>query len=225
VFFLNLPFGADRNASTHGLFPVESSSTTGDVTTLGLSDGSIVRMMPETRVAFPPTVDRREVTLEGRAFFAVTADPIPFVVETHIGNVTVQGTRFEVHSKADELRVVVVEGTVQLEGESGSEEVGAGQVAYLRRGSPPQVMGHSDVWSMLEWEGGLLIYEATPLSRVAAELSRQFGRDVAIANEALGEIRVTAWFEDESIEEVASALCLVASVPCEVGEEKVMIGR
>ena len=85
--FWILPSGAERGASTHGLFPVESSSSPGDITTLGLSDGSVARMMPETRVEFPATLDRREVVLEGKAFFAVTAGPIPFVVRTHLGEV------------------------------------------------------------------------------------------------------------------------------------------
>jgi transmembrane sensor len=204
---------------------VESSSSLGDITTLGLSDGSVVRMMPETRVEFPAAVDRREVVLEGRAFFAVAADPIPFVVRTRMGEVTVQGTRFEVLTNGDELRLVVVEGRVRLEGELGFVEVGPGQVAYLGLGSSPRVVDHSDVWSVLEWADGLLVYEATPLSMVAEELGRYFGRDVTIVDEALGRLRITAWFEDESLEEVISAVCLVAGVTCELSEAEVTIGR
>ena len=40
-------------------------------------------------------LDRREVVLEGRAFFAVATDPVPFVVRTRLGQMTVRGTRFE----------------------------------------------------------------------------------------------------------------------------------
>jgi transmembrane sensor len=225
VIFLNFPSDVDRTGSTHGLFPVESSSGPGDVTTLGLSDGSVVRMMPETRMEFPATADRREVSLEGRAFFAVTADPLPFVIRTRLGEVTVHGTRFEVRAAGDQLRLVVVEGTVHLDGESGPAEVGPGQIAYLNPSSPPRILDHNDVWSVLEWVGGLLIYESTPLSMVTSELSRHFDREVSLLDEALGGIRITAWFEDESIEEVVSAVCLVAGVPCELGEERVTIGR
>jgi transmembrane sensor len=220
-----LPADVERDPPTHGLFPVESASSRGDITTLGLSDGSVVRMMPETRMEFPAAVDRREVVLEGRAFFAVTEGRVPFVVRTRLGHATVHGTRFEVLASGDELRLVVVEGNVRLEGESGSAEVGAGRVGYLSLGSPPWVVDHRDVWSVLEWTDGLLIYEATPLSLVAEELSRHFGRDVTIVDEALGQLRITAWFQDEPIEEVMSAVCLVAGVPCEVSEAEVTIGR
>lgn len=225
LFLWTLLPGKKDGPSPRGLFPVESSASSGDVTTLGLSDGSIVRMMPETRVEFPGTVDRRDVVLEGKAFFAVTADPIPFVVRTHVGVLTVHGTRFEVVTDGDDLRLVVVEGRVRLEGQAGIAEVGPGQVAYLGMDSPPRVVDHSDVWSLLEWADGLLIYQATPLSQVAGELGRHFGRNVTIVDEALGQLRITAWFEDESLEEVISAVCLVAGVPCEVAEAEVTIGR
>jgi transmembrane sensor len=225
LIFLTFPSDAERGSSTHGLFPVGSFSSPEDITTLSLSDGSVVRVMPEARLEFPATADRREVVLEGRAFFAVATDPVPFVVRTRMGEVRVHGTRFEVLTNGDELRLVVAEGRVRLETESGSAEVGTGQVAHLALGSSPRVVDHSDVWSLLEWADGLLIYEATPLSLVAEELSRHFGRDVTIVDEALGPLRITAWFEDESLEEVIAAVCLVAEVPCEVGESKVTIGR
>lgn len=208
-----------------GLFPVESSSSAGDITTLGLSDGSVLRTMPETRVEFPSAEDRREVVLEGKAFFAVAADPVPFVVRTRLGEVTVLGTRFEVLARGDELRLVVVGGRVWLESEWGVAEAGAGQVAYLSPGSSPRVVDHGDIWSMLEWTDGLLIYESTPLSTVAAELGRHFGREVTVTDAQLGQIRITAWFEDEPMEEVVSAVCMVAGVPCQVTEIRVTIGR
>jgi transmembrane sensor len=225
VIFLNLPSDGQRGPSIRGLFPVESSSSPGDITTLGLSDGSVVRMMPETRVEFPATGDRREVMLEGKAFFAVVPGSIPFVVRTQVGEVTVHGTRFEILTREDELRLVVVEGSVRLEAGSEFAEVGPSQLAFLGRGSSPRVLDLEDVWSVLEWTDGLLIYEATPLSLVAEELSRHFGRDVTISDEELGQLRITAWFEDESIEEVVSAVCLVAGAVCEVSEAEVRIGR
>lgn len=222
---LFLPNNQALRTTAQGLFPVESSSSPSDVTTLGLSDGSVVRVMPETRVEFPATTDRREVVLEGRAFFAVRADPVPFVVQTRWGAVTVRGTRFEVLSNGEQLRVVVVEGRVQLETEMGEADLRPGQVAYLEEGSPPRVVDHRNVWSVLDWADGLLVYESTPLSMVVGELSGRFGLPVTLLDDSLGQLRITAWFEDETLEEVISALCLVVGTQCEIGETGVRIGR
>ena len=208
-----------------GLSPVESSSGVGDVTTMSLSDGSVVRVAPGTRIEFPNAAPTREVIVEGKAFFAVAEDPLPFVVRTRMGVATVRGTRFEVMTVGDELRLTVVEGVVGLEGEGGSAEVGRGQVAFLSLGSSPRVADHDDVWSLLDWAGGLLVFQATPLGEVARELARHFGRDVTVEGERLQRLRITAWFQDEGLEDVVSAVCLVAGTPCTVDDSVVTIGR
>jgi len=205
------------------LSTVESATGRGDVVTMALSDGSVVRTAPATRVEFPPVSGRREVVLQGRAFFAVAHGDEPFVVRTAAGEITVTGTRFEVRTEPAPARVVVVEGTVHVEGAGGASEARGGQVVFLTRGSAPRVVDRGDPWSLLQWEGGLLVFQATPLREVAAEIGRHFGRTVRVAP-GLEARRVTAWFGDESLEEVVSAVCLVVAARCEVNDTTVMVG-
>ncbi|HKJ01554.1 MAG TPA: FecR domain-containing protein [Longimicrobiales bacterium] len=207
------------------LAPVGSSSTAGTVVTMDLSDGSVIRLAPSTRVDFPPTRNRREVTLEGRAFFAVARGEVPFVVRTAAGSVTVHGTRFEVRAQDDQTRLVVLEGDVRLQGEGGGVDVGPGQVAYLVRGAAPSVVDLDDVWSLLDWGDGMLVYQATPLGQVAREVGRHFGREVRV-DPSLAARRITAWFQDETLDEVVSAVCVVAGARCVLGDSLVtMTGR
>jgi len=162
--------------------------------------------------------------LEGRAFFAVVPDDRPFVVRTSIGQVTVEGTRFEVATEGEWPRVVVVEGKVRLDTPGGRVEVRQGQVAYWSAGHAPVVTDHDDVWSVLEWPDGLLVFQATPLSTVADELERHFGLHVQVNDRASGDIRITAWFEDEPFDEVMSAVCLAAGVKCDIHDAGAVIG-
>jgi len=104
-----------------------SSSTVGQVATLSLSDGSYIRLGPGADVEFPPSAERREVILDGAAFFAVASGETPFVVRTAGARVTVHGTRFEVRTEGAETRVVVVEGMVRVEGDHGGADIVAGQ--------------------------------------------------------------------------------------------------
>ncbi len=209
-----------RGAAPNLLTPTSSSTMAGNVVTMSLSDGTVVRMATSTHLRFPPRSDGREVELEGRAFFAVAPGDVPFVVRTDVGSVTVHGTRFEVRAEGDELRLVVVEGRVLLEGRGGTAEVAPGQVAFLSRGGAPRVVDREDVWALLEWPAGLLLFQATPLAEVAEEIGRRFGRPVEV-DPAIASRRVTAWFEDESLDEVVSAVCLVAGASCEVGQAAV----
>jgi transmembrane sensor len=201
------------------------SSTSGSVVTMSLSDGSVVRLGAASRLGFPASRSRREVSLDGKAFFAVATGAAPFVVRTAAGRVTVHGTRFEVSTVADETRVVVVEGTVVVDGGGGHAAVPAGHVAWVSPTNPPRVVARDDVWPLLDWAGGILIFEATPLRQVAAEIGRRFHVDVSVSGSDLAARRVTAWFEDEPLEEVVSSVCMVAGVRCVVSDRGVIMGR
>lgn len=206
------------------LAPIESTASAGDVVTMTLSDGSVVRLAPSSRLEFPPSEEARTVVLSGRAFFAVAPAGTPFVVRTRAGEVTVHGTRFEVAASGEELRLVVVEGTVSVTGSTGSAAVTAGQVAHVGADGRPRVVTSDDVWALLDWAGGLLVFQETPLARVAEEAGRHYGRPVRVADELRGR-RITAWFSDEPAEEVFAAVCLIAGATCEVGRDSIAVGR
>lgn len=213
LVFVGLP---DRFGDAAPLLaPVESSASGRDVVTMGLSDGTVVRLAAESRLEFPRRAESREVVLSGRAFFAVAPAETPFVVRTGAVEVVVSGTRFEVATGRDGVRVVVVEGELSVSSEGAPVSVHVGQVAYMGRGEPPRVVGRPDVWSLLEWEGGLLVFQSTPLADVAREVGRHFGVEVDV-DEALSDRRITAWFGDEPLEEVVSAICVVAGASCEI---------
>jgi ferric-dicitrate binding protein FerR (iron transport regulator) len=197
-----------------GLTAIETTSSLSGIVTLGLSDGSFVRITRDTRIEFPRAAGRRDVVLAGRGFFAVAADSTPFVVRTEIGTVAVLGTRFEVVVDERMLRVVVLEGTVRLAGPGGQAEVSSGQVGYLSGRTPPRVVGSDDVLSLMDWPGGLLVFRETPLSQVAEEVARHFGRTVSVRDERLRPLRVTAWFGNETLEEITESICLLVGARC-----------
>ncbi len=207
------------------LAPVESSSGPGDITTMGLTDGSVLRLAQETRVEFVPSRDRRELVLEGKAFLAVAHDPKPFVVRCRAGEVVVHGTRFEILTGEDSLRLVVVEGEVSLRGTGGTAEVKDGQVAFLVTGASPRVLEGDDIWPLLDWPGGLLVFQETPLSQVMREIGRHFGNEPQIVDEEMGRRRITAWFGDETLDEVMAAVCHIAGADCRITEGEVTVGR
>ncbi|MEQ9400674.1 MAG: FecR domain-containing protein [Longimicrobiales bacterium] len=216
----------DRGAAPAppALVPVESASGAGDVMTMALSDGSVVRLARASSVEFPPDDGVRRVRLDGRAFFAVAEGEMPFVVSTRDAEVRVHGTRFEVRQDGEGLRVVVVEGRVGVESSAGRVDLGPGEVAWVAGRQAPRVMT-ADPWALLEWDVGLLVFQETPLADVAREVERHFGRPVRLADPSLGPRRITAWFDDEPLEEVVGAVCLVAGVRCTVDVDGVAVGR
>ncbi len=216
-----------RDASGTALAAVASSVVgSGQVVAMTLSDGSYLRASTGTRLEFPAEAGRREVVLEGQAFFAVATADAPFVVRTAEGELTAVGTRFEVRTGGDLLRVVVVEGVVEFAGPGGRSEIRAGQVATVQgRGSPDvqQVRTVEDVWSLLDWPGGLLAFQRTPLDEVAAQLEHQFKIDVRIEDTVAAGRRVTGSFQDASLDDVVDAVCAVTGVSCSREGDAVVI--
>ena len=73
-----------------------------------LSDGTWVYLNAESVITYPQKFvgEKREVTLEGEAYFQVTASKErPFVVKTKDMDVLVTGTEFNVKAYPDESNV------------------------------------------------------------------------------------------------------------------------
>jgi transmembrane sensor len=203
----------------------ESITTTGpeDIRTLTLADGSIVRLGPDSELRVRRN-DTRTVRLNGVAFFGVVSDSSrPFVVEAPAGRAEVLGTRFEIGSSADSLRLVVVEGRVGLSAAGRSVEARAGEVSRIAGGGPSEPES-VDVWELLDWPEGLLIFQATPLQQALEEVAAAFDRPVVISDSVLAGRSVTAWFENESLEEVVTTICQVVGARCIVGNT-IEVGR
>jgi len=180
-----------------------------------LLDGSFVRLAAGSRLRVWGWEGRREVSLQGRAFFAVSREESrPFVVRTRPGEVEVLGTRFEVAEEENGIRTIVVEGHVRVSNERGTVDVPAGSLARMTRSEAPVLEVSDDVWALLDWADGILVFQDTPLRQVAREVSRHFGRPLAVSDEDLGNRRITAWFQWEPFAEVAEALCLVVDATC-----------
>lgn len=184
----------------------EVSTERGQRARIRLSDGTVVQLNVLSKLTLPDRFaeGRREVTLEGEAFFQVTSDPDwPFTVHAGAGSVTAIGTAFDVDAyEPDDIAVVVSDGKVALqsrlpEGED-SVHVARGQRGRVAVGQQPRVRA-VEVDRLLAWMGGQLSFDATPLSRVAVTLERWYNVDVEIAGSEMQQRRLTATFDDESL--------------------------
>jgi transmembrane sensor len=194
------------------------SAGPGQTTTVSLIDGSVVRLGPSSSLAVWSS-DQRSVSLNGTAFFAVASDSLnPFTIRTDAGRVAVLGTRFELRSGPDSLRLVVVEGRVALTAAGESVEVGQGAVTTIRAGSAPAQPRPANVWDLLEWSEGLLIFQSTPLRQVMEEVSAHFGVPVSVNDSTLASRSVTAWFGDETLSQVVNTICQVVGARCTIGD-------
>lgn len=168
---------------------VQYATRIGETKTVNLADGSIVTLNTGTTIIVAMGNGSRAVTLErGEALFHVAKDAAhPFVVTVGDRSIRVVGTVFDVLRDAGTITVVVAEGRVavsQRGADPGITEVqlGPGQRATGREGSPLETLEHVDAARALAWRDGYLIYDNAPLSGVVNDLNRYFPVPIALAD-------------------------------------------
>ena len=90
-----------------------------------LDDGTLVHLNYNSRLIYPEKFgDRRDVILDGEAYFMVAKDKRrKFVVHTPQGDVKVYGTEFNVNTRKDDeaVSVVLINGSVSFVSSAGRE--------------------------------------------------------------------------------------------------------
>lgn len=190
------------------------ATTSGQTSNVRLDDGTVVRLAPGSRLDVTAGSGGRDVQLTGQAFFAVTHQAgRAFRVHTLSGDVKVIGTRFNVNSDGARTDLVVVDGRVELSAGTQRVEVVGGQVSHAERGDVAPAVAVPNVYSRLGWMSGTMLFNATPLSRVADEIEHRFGVRVEV-DSSLGEHTVTAVFNDRQLPDVLDVVCRIVDASC-----------
>lgn len=206
--------GTSPRPASERLAPRVYATPVGQQVDIRLPDGTQMRIAPESRVRLAADfgAQRRDVYVEGEAYFEVTHDTSrPFTV--FAGNTSTRdiGTAFAVRSYAEEgaVRVVVTEGKVVM---SGAGLLAAGDVGRLTADGIATVQRKVDVAPLIGWTHGELMFEDAPLAQVLQDLRRWYGIDVRLADSALKALPFTGSLRGASaaqgVELVAATLGL-----------------
>jgi len=178
-----LPNSYERFEATQGLRQVT------------LSDGSQVELNLGTELVYSNYKDQRRVTLKkGEAFFNVSHDSAhPFVVRAGEGQVRVTGTQFNVWKYGDQVRVMLLEGSVQIASDAthGSVPLTPGmQASYQAGDATPRARPFSPNDSALAWRQGKLILDNLALVDALPLINRYLSKPVMLADASTGAIRI-----------------------------------
>jgi ferric-dicitrate binding protein FerR (iron transport regulator) len=207
-----------RHAETPGfsLGEAEYATGPGESRTVLLPDHSVVKLGPSTRLRTTEARGVRDVVLEGKAYFAVAKmNGLPFQVRTASGRAVVHGTQFELATEKSGARLLVFEGQVALEATSKkSVEVRAGEVSRISDGSLAAPVRVEDPRKLAGWIGPFLVFQSTPVPRVARELTHVYGVRVEVTDSALAKQTVTGWYDGEPFDDVFEIVCGVLQARC-----------
>jgi transmembrane sensor len=166
--------------------------------TVVLDDGSRLTLNTDTALTANLSDKQRNIELlRGEAYFQVSPDKNrPFIVSNGTAKARAVGTAFSVKKTADDMQVIVSEGTVEVS--AGNADVPAlvhiNQQVDYQHGRVGPVMS-SDVLETLAWQRGQLIFKRQPLSRVIQEVNRYRSGQIMLINPKLKERIVSGVFD------------------------------
>ena len=209
----------------------EITTARGQRTTVRLADSTKVWLSVDTKLRVPETFDdqRRRVELSGEAYFEVASEADrPFIVTSGGAQVRVLGTKFGVtaYPADSSVQVVVREGRVALEPESGDKEEGAtiqhGELGTLMGTARRVTTRRVNVDTYLGWLDSKLDFDNAPLSDVARRLERWYDVEVRLQDDGLAARRLTASFDDTSATSVAQIIATTLGIQYRVEEQKII---
>jgi len=172
----------------------------GEVRVVALADGSTVTLDAGSAIAVDfDGQGRRIELLRGQAFFEVVSMPArPFTVDAAGVRATVTGTKFSVHAGADDVRIALAEGAVEVTRIAAPDtpvRLGPGERAVVARRQGTIETSGVAVAEIAAWRGGRLIVRGETLATVVETLDRYLPGMVVIGDAAIGRTRITGNFD------------------------------
>ena len=160
--------------------PVKSNELViprGGENTVILADGTTVHLNAGSKLTYPVRFagKRRVVALEGEAYFDVVKDETrPFIVQTHLGEVTVLGTAFNINAYTDaSVYTTLVHGKVQFSSSSiGTIILSPGEQAVVSANGSEKRMVDLDEY--VGWVGGRYVFNNRPLGEIMQTFERWY---------------------------------------------------
>ncbi|HZL11728.1 MAG TPA: FecR domain-containing protein [Prolixibacteraceae bacterium] len=196
----------------------------GTRTKIELPDGTQVWLNDGTTFRYPEqfTSNKREVFVDGEAYFEVKSNPEnPFVVNNSMMNTVVTGTHFNINAySADSyFEATLMAGKISLKKNNQTLRMNPGeQVQYdtqLEKISQRIV----DPTNASAWIEGKLIFNDEKLSTAIKKLARWYNVEIIVSEPKLNDYLLTGTIHDEKLDQTLRLISLALPVKFEFKKE------
>jgi ferric-dicitrate binding protein FerR (iron transport regulator) len=169
-----------------------------------LPDSTIVYVNAATDLKFPFVFNasRREVEVEGEAYFDVAPDPgRPFVVHTKHADVIALGTSFNVSTYDNQFRTSLLTGAVVVMEKNRMIQLSPGQLAFKDPQSGELVVDTFIKDSLPGWVNGRYVFNKKTLKEVCATIERLYDVEIIFDRPEIAKQRYNgAVYKKERVE-------------------------
>jgi len=203
-----------------------------------MNDGSLAVLKPGSRLRYLRSFhDKREVFLDGEAFFEVHKNPqMPFLVHSHDMVVRVLGTSFTVRSTHNNqgFKVVVNTGRVLVYNQKATTKAGKHQYEVIL--TPNEQVTYAE--KQLSFKKETLTvplslskeiaqkeftFDNAPLSAVIDRINKDYDVNIEYDKAKLGNISLTVSISDRPLDEKVKLICKAINATCEFIDGRIII--
>lgn len=224
---------------------LEETNSTKNSKQIQLEDGSFVLIYPGAKLSYPRhfSETRREVYLEGEAFFTVSKSPgRPFYVYSKQIVTQVLGTSFGISNKQGRLEVAVKTGKVAVYENGDQLKLNAGEqksngviitpnqkVTYYQQerhfitsvaDQPVPVLKEAGEQKTVSLDFN---YRETPVAKVLEDLEKTYQLEIVMENEKIKNCLFTGDLTDENLFNKLEGICLVFGADYQVKGTKILL--
>ena len=194
----------------------------GEHSRVSLPDGSLLTLNAQTTVRYNLSDGKRQVSIDGEAFFEVARDPEhPFVVSANGMTVTCLGTSFDVRNYSDESNASVVlrDGKVRVNARDADLTMEPGSRVLMDRQTLALSKHTVTPSDYTAWLNGEIKFNNQTLEEIAAELSRNYNIDLVITSDELRQERFNGYLGRSSLRNILDVLCLASDMSYHVDND------
>lgn len=214
-----------------------------------LPDGTEVWLNGGSRLTYNPdmnSLDSREVTLEGEAFFDVAKNATkPFFIHTTKMGIKVLGTSFNVKAYTQDkiTEATLITGAVEVTLNDGLErnvkllpnqkivlqhpnEIKQLTQPNLVAGYKVETIHNNPQDSMVvetAWRDNFLVFDNDNFENIALKMERWYGIKIHLSSDKIKNYHFTGTFKNETFPEVLEALKVTTSFRCRIAGNEVFI--
>ncbi len=194
----------------------------GEHSRVSLPDGTALTLNAQTTVRYNLADGKRQVSIDGEAFFEVARNPEhPFVVSANGMTVTCLGTSFDVRNYSDEstASVVLRDGKVRVNARDADLTMEPGSRVLMDRQTLALSKHTVTPSDYTAWLNGEIKFNNQTLEEIAAELSRNYNIDLVITSDELKQERFNGYLGRSSLRNILDVLCLASDMSYHVDND------
>ncbi len=199
-----------------------------------MEDGTLIHLNYNSRLIYPEKFgDRRDVILDGEAYFMVAKDKSrQFVVHTPQGDIKVYGTEFWVNTRADvqasqestlSCQLALVRGSISFTPIEGKETM-------LKSGQELSIVDSQlsitdvDTAPYIAWNEGKFFFDEWPLERIMQVMARWYGREVEFKSDDIKQLKYSGNFDRyEDIHPTMEAIEAITGLKIIINPKQIII--